>query len=80
MTEKKGFLKNFTWKWFVINSIIWFVATLSIAVLMNYFDESESVRKLFSCKELISRLTESVLSGFLFTIWMGPFPKKEIKP
>jgi len=70
--KKTGFLRNFTWKNFGLYAIWIFLFTLLVGIVVNYIDPSDSIKNLFTPKELIQRLVSSFLMGFVFATWTQP--------
>jgi hypothetical protein len=75
MKEKKGFFKNFTWVKFIYFIASFFVLTLVIEILWNFFDKSASIKDLFTLSSLFHRFCLSVITGFVFTLFVIPAKK-----
>ena len=69
-TTKESFWRNFTWKGFLLFSVYWFMATLLVEIIIDYFDKSSFVSENFTTHELIKRTIGSLLFGFLLTVWI----------
>ena len=69
-TTKKGFWRNFTWKNFLLLSLYWFAATLTVAVVFDYFDPKAFWAHNFTFVSIIKRLIGSLVSGFFFALWI----------
>ncbi len=60
-------MKNFSWKRFIYFTVFFFVITLVVAVIWNYFDKEETIAGLFTKRQLILRCILSVVMGFVMT-------------
>ena len=72
MTDQKNFRLRFSWKNFLYYSLSFFLITLLVTIIWNYFDKDETVANSFSQKEIIRRLVLSIFLGFFITIWHNP--------
>jgi hypothetical protein len=70
--KKKRFLKNFTWKKYFLFSCTFFVITLLVMVIWEYFDPGEKVADLFTQKELIERVVLAIIMGFVLAVLIKP--------
>ena len=68
--KKKGFWKNFTRKNFLMFSFWLFVFNFSVSLLVNFLYPEDTVRSLFTVKELISRSIAAMIIGLLLSIWI----------
>ncbi len=74
MNNNKQFWRGFTWKRFMKNAFLFFVLSLVVSVIFNYFDKDDTVSAAFTKKELLKRFVLSVCWGFVMTLWHEPDP------
>jgi hypothetical protein len=62
-------MKIFTWKKWVTYTLIFFIISILVSCIWNYFDNEESVSNVFITRELVKSTVLSVLAGFFFAMW-----------
>lgn len=74
--NKSGFWRNFTWKRFILNTLLWFVITTLINEIFYY----EHWKDFFISHNLLRTLIRSLVYGLIFTIWGQLRNKKDQRP
>ena len=62
-------MKIFTWKKWVTYTLLFFITSILVSCIWNYFDNEESVSNVFTTRELVKSTVLSVLAGFFFAMW-----------
>jgi cellobiose-specific phosphotransferase system component IIC len=60
-------MKNFTWKKWIINSVLFFIVFFIVTSIWNYFENGKNFSRLFDTKEIIQALIVSIVGGLFYT-------------
>lgn len=73
--RKDYFWRGFTWKRFALNTLFWFVVKISGELFFSFVDHT--FYKVFTYHSLRAIGIESVVMGFLFSLWFEPRMDKD---
>ena len=73
--QQDHFWRGFTWKRFILYTLLWLVVKISGELLFSLFDHT--FYSLFTYRKLARYGIESVVMGLLFSLWFEPRMDKD---
>jgi hypothetical protein len=70
--QNTGFWRGFTWKRFIIKSLISFTVLIVIEIFGNLIDHPHDFFNSLTVRFFIKMILQSILLGFLLSIWFEP--------